>query len=229
MFKIVIVEDELIAAEYLKEVLNGNGFDVLAVIDNGKEAMEEIPRLNPDLVLMDIMLKDSISGSEVALALKQNAPKTAIVFLTAYANDEMVEYAIESNSYGYLMKPYNEQEIINTIKVVLARVKGSEPVASQNVAKVQLPNNLTFDKKVKRLFKHTKEVRLGTKALALLEVLCQQPNVSISNEQICLHVWGEMKNSVTLRTLVFRIRAHIGNDVIENVNGLGYMVKSVEG
>ena len=228
--QIVIVEDELIAAEYLKEVLQSSGFEVLDVIDTGKNAVEMIPKLKPDIVLMDIMLRDGISGSEVALSLKQNAPQIAIIFLTAYADEEMVEYAEEANTYGYLMKPYNEKEIVNTLKVVYSRLQECNEKndnKDKNTNLVYLENDLVFDKNTIKLTRNNKEIRLGTNALKLLELLSSQPNSSVSNEQIHLHIWGEMKSATTLRTQIHRIRTHLGEDIIHNVNGMGYMVKTL--
>ena len=122
MPSIVIVEDELIAAEYLKEILLHNNFHVLDIIDNGKEAIIKLPKLSPDIVLMDIMLKDDITGREVALHLKQHTPQIAIVFLTAYVDNETLNYATESNTYDYLMKPYNEKNILHTLKIVMNKI-----------------------------------------------------------------------------------------------------------
>ncbi len=228
MPKILIVEDELIAAEYLKEILTTNGFDVIGIIDNGKEAIKEIPKINPDIVLMDIMLKDNISGSEVALHLKQYAPKVNIIFLTAYADNEMVDYAIESNSYGYLMKPYNEKEIVNTLKVIFARITecyNNKKATKKNL--VVINKNLVFDTTLNRLFRNEKEVKLGKNALKFLELLSKQPNVSVSNEQISIYLWNELKNDITLRTQIHRIRVQIDSDIIHNINGLGYMLKTL--
>ena len=226
MNDIVIVEDELIAAEYLKEVLLAKGFNVLGIIDGGKDAMQEIPKLQPDIVLMDIMLKDNISGSEVALHLKQHTPKIAIVFLTAYADEEMVEYALESNSYGYLMKPYNEEEIVNTLKVISERIREKSDVSQTESDILHINSELYFDLSRNRLFKNTQEVRLGNKAIRFITLLAQKPNVIISNEQIANHVWGELKSAVTLRTHIHRIRAQVQSDFIENINGVGYMIKT---
>ena len=227
MTDILIVEDELIAAEYLKEVLIENGFNVLKVIDNGKEAIREIPKLNPQIVLMDIMLKDNISGSEVALHIKQSSPKIAIIFLTAYADNEMVEYAIEANTFGYLMKPYNEKEIVNTLKVVIARMdecfKGQEKIASQII----INEELFFDILAKKLFSSNVEVKFGKNAINFIEILCKNINSTVSNEQISMHVWGEIKNNITIRTQIHRIKEKIGTNIIHNVNGIGYMIKSI--
>ena len=227
MPNVIIVEDELIAAEYLKEVLLANNFNVIDILDNGREAMNQIPQLNPDLVLMDIMLKDNVSGSEVALHLKHTSPQIAIIFLTAYADSEMVEYAVEANTFGYLMKPYNEKEIVNTLKVVFARTKEKKVDEKQEENFIVINKNFTFDLENKKLLKDTIELSLGKNALSLLEILCKNANSSVSNEQISMHIWGEIKNDITIRTQVHRIKVKIGESVIHNINGVGYKIKSM--
>ncbi len=224
MPSVIIVEDELIAAEYLKEVLVLNGFEVVDIIDNGHDAIKKIPKESPDIVLMDIMLKDNISGSEVALYLKQYSPQTAIIFLTAYADSEMVEYAVESNSYGYLMKPYNEQEIVNSLKVIAARVEQNKN-KNRDINIVVINSELHFDLNLNKLFKNKQEVKLGKKAIKLVSLLMKQPNFTVSNQQISQYIWGTNKSSVTLRTLIHRIRTLVNSDFIHNVNGIGYMIK----
>lgn len=229
MSKIVIVEDELIAAEYLKELLEKHGFEVLDVIDNGRKAIERIVLLQPDIVLMDIMLKDNISGSEVALHLKVKAPKIAILFLTAYTDEESVSYAIDANCYGYLMKPYNEKEIVNTLKVVLARLKEEAFKTQEYDSKVVLlSETLSFDLKKRKLFRKTEELKLGKNALRVIEVLCQNSNAVVSKEQLSMEVWGEKKNSITIRTQIYRIRAFLGEDIIKNVSSQGYIINEYE-
>ncbi len=229
MSKIVIVEDELIAAEYLKELLEKQGFEVLDVIDSGREAIERIVVLQPDIVLMDIMLKDNISGSEVALHLKVKAPKIAILFLTAYTDEESVSYAIDANCYGYLMKPYNEKEIVNTLKVVLARLKEEAFKTQEYDSKVVLlSETLSFDLKKRKLFRKTEELKLGKNALRVIEVLCQNSNAVVSKEQLSMEVWGEKKNSITIRTQIYRIRAFLGEDIIKNVSSQGYIINEYD-
>ena len=226
MINIVIVEDELIAAEYLKELLHANGFQVIEILDKGKEAIQRIPQLNPDIVLMDIMLKDNVSGSEVALYLKQRTPHIAIVFLTAYAENEMIEYAIESNTYGYLMKPYDDVRIITSLKIILARIEKDKDKKDTQISplSVQINNEVIFDRSIKRLFKNSQEISLGIKSIALLEILCKQPNVTVSTEHLCMKIWGESKNASMLRTQVSRTKKEMGIDVIVNSKGLGYKI-----
>jgi len=225
MPNILIVEDELIAAEYLKEVLQANGFDVIEIIDNGKEAKTKIPQLAPDIVLMDIMLKDEISGTDVALYLKQFAPDITIVFLTAYADLEMVEYAVASNSYAYLMKPYNENEIINTLKVVTARTK-EQTKRSNDEHLIYINQQFTYNIQEKKLYNNNEEIKLSKNTSSLLEILCKNINHTVSQEELSQYVWGSLKNNITIRTQIHRIRTLLGSDIIENVSGLGYIIRS---
>ena len=222
MHSIIIVEDELIAAEYLKELLHIHGFSVLAIIDTGKEALAKIPQLSPDIVLMDIMLKDHISGSEVALQLKRTAPKTAIVFLTAYAESEMIDYAIESNAYGYLMKPYDEVGIISSLKVILARIKQHHSSNKPVRKKTFISQEYYFDHELNRLFYKGMEISLGKKSLNILSLLCKNPNITIGKNTLCLEIWGEEKSDAMLRTQISRTKKEMGIDVIKNSKGIGY-------
>jgi DNA-binding response OmpR family regulator len=222
--KVIIVEDELIAAEYLKEILEQNGVEVIDIIDTGKEAIRVCIDKKPDVIFMDIMLRDNISGAEAALSISQEVD-SKIIFLTAYTDQEMVDYAVEANAVGYLTKPYNEGQIIATLRLC-TNSKISSNTATKIPEKIGLINGYTYLTSKKRLLKNEKEVELGPKAIKLIDLLCTQPNISISNEQISMHVWEELVNDKTLRSLIFRIRSVTDEDLIKNVSGTGYMIQS---
>jgi DNA-binding response OmpR family regulator len=225
MPRVVIVEDELIAAEYLKNILEDAGYDVRDIIDSGKDALKKIPLINPEIVLMDIMLKDSISGSEVALKLKTLSPESAIIFLTAYTDNEMIDYAIDSNCYGYIVKPYNEKEILANIKIALAKKTDNSYDQKIDITRCQLARNIYFDMELKRLIRDEKEVGLNTKQILLLDLLCKTPERTIKSDILCLALWGEVVNPITLRTFIYRLKKIIGKDIIQNTNRLGYMIR----
>ena len=230
----VIVEDELIAAEFLKDILEREGVEVIDVADTGKDAISLCIKEKPDVVFMDIMLRDNISGSEAAVEISRRVPQTRIIFLTAYSDPEMIDYAVESKAAGYLSKPYNETEIIATMRLALARnpqnqathAPLSEQPKSDEEETVDLIDGYTYNRVYNRLLKDGLEVEMGPKALKLIGLLSRHPNVSVSNEQIMLHVWGEIVNDKTLRSLLFRIRAATSEDLIKNVSGTGYMICS---
>ncbi|GEM_PF-231672 len=229
----VIVEDELIAAEYLREILERNGAEVVDIVDTGKAAVEVCLAERPDIVFMDIMLRDSMSGSEAALAVSRRLKETKIVFLTAYADPEMIDFAVESNAAGYLSKPYNEAEIVATMRLALARretaaaekTEAAEP-ERKTPDTIDLVDGYVYDTVHGRLLREGREVELGPKALKLIALLVKTPDLSVSNEQISMHVWGELVNDRTLRSLMFRIRHATSEALIKNVSGTGYMIRS---
>ena len=220
--KILIVEDECISAEYLKELLINDGYSVVDIVNNGIEAFQKAIHLKPDLILMDIMLKGNMSGCESAVKIHQQNKDIKIIFLTAYAEEEMIDYAMDADAVAYLMKPYRENEILATIKLVFSHEKFlSSQIDEEHIT---LHHGYTFNTKQHRLFKENQEIPLGKKPLKLVEILVKNKSVSVSNEQLCSYVWGEAKNNCTLRSLIYRIRRMLDYDMIENVNGLGYKI-----
>jgi DNA-binding response OmpR family regulator len=221
---ILIVEDDLLSAEYLKEILIKENYDVLDIVDNGKEAIQQCKILQPDILLMDIMLKRRMSGSEAAVEIEHFHSACKIIFLTAFAEPEMIDYAVESKAYAYLMKPYREKEIIATLQLVLMQdhIHSSE----EDMDLIELKNNFIFDSKLKRLYKGDKEIPLSSKKLKLIELLAKNKNHTVSNEQISMYVWNEIKSNSTLRSLIYRFRSDINDDIITNANGAGYSINT---
>ena len=221
---VFIVEDDLLSAEYLKEILIKENYDILDIVDTGEEAIQKCKTVQPDILLMDIMLKGKMSGSEAAVEIKYCHPECKIIFLTAFAEPEMVDYAARSKACAYLMKPYREKEILATIRVVLTQ--NHIPPSEKETDLIQLKNNFIFDSEHRRLYKENKEVPLSSKKLKLIELLAKNKNHTVSNEQICLYVWNEMKSNSTLRSLIHRFRTVINDDIITNVNGVGYSIST---
>ena len=222
--RVFIAEDDLLSAEYLKQILQKAGYEVSGIADNAEDTVKECKKSKPDAILMDIMLKGSITGTEAALQLSRIIPSSKIIFLTAYAEKEMIEYAEMSKAYAYLMKPYREKEILATLKVALTHDGKAEDGCKTGL--IELKNGFFFDTVNHRLMKNGKEVPLTSKKLRLIELLAKNKNSTVSNEQICLEVWREIKSDNTLRSLIHRFRNAIGDDIITNVNGVGYTVSA---
>lgn len=226
--KIIIVEDEFIAAEFLKEIVEETGAEVIDIIDTGKEAITSCIKKKPDVIFMDVMLADNISGADAALAISRQSPLSKIIFLTAYIDEEMIDYAAEAKAVGYLTKPYNKMQILATLKLVTQEEKKEVSILiEKKPEKIYLKNGYVYLSKQKRLLKNGTEVELGPTAIKLIELLCAQPGVSISNIQIAMHVWGKEVNDRTLRSLMFRIRTATDTELVKNVSGTGYMIQGV--
>jgi len=218
---ILIVEDKLISAEYLSSILKDNGYMVLDIADTGYKAIEIAKREKPDVVLMDIMLKEKMSGIEAAMEISHHTPNCKIIYLTSYSNKEIINYVYESRAYGYLLKPYREQEILVTLQLALLQDEKKRPSP-----KIKLLNGYFFNTKLHRLYQKDREVPLSKNAHKLLEILAKNRDQSVSNEQICYHVWYKNRSDNVLRALVHRVREKTDTHLIENVKGVGYITYS---
>jgi CheY-like chemotaxis protein len=114
----LIVEDEKILAMGLKKKLEKLGFSVTDLASSGAEAIESVKKVQPDLVLMDIVLKGAMDGIETAEFIV-NLHDIPIIYLTAYADDEMLARAEKTCPYGYILKPYKDSELKANIKMAV--------------------------------------------------------------------------------------------------------------
>lgn len=115
---ILIVEDETITAMALRATLEAMGYAVPATVPTGEEAIERARALRPDAVLMDIRLKGRIDGIAAAETIR-NEVGSPIVYLTAYSDPETLRRARVTEPYGYIVKPYNENELRAVIEIAV--------------------------------------------------------------------------------------------------------------
>jgi PAS domain S-box-containing protein len=117
---ILIVEDQNIIAFEIKNSLIDAGYSVLGVANSGEDAIIKSENILPDLVLMDIRLEGEIDGIQAAKIIYErfNIP---VIYLSAYADDRTIEKAINSKPYGFLCKPFIDNELHATIQTVLYR------------------------------------------------------------------------------------------------------------
>jgi len=227
--KILIVEDEIIPANYLKRILEKEGHEVLSIVQRGASAITEAKIQKPDVIFMDIMLKDNISGADAAVAIHQNQPKIIIIFLTAFSDKEMVEFAVRSEAYAYLLKPYRDNEILATLQLAKAKIDANQTANTIQKNKtdpqiIKLIGGYIYNKNLKRVFLDEKEIELGPKALQLIQLLCQNPKITIEIDDIMEQLWDEPKPKQTLRSLIHRIRQMTHPELIQNANKLGYKI-----
>jgi signal transduction histidine kinase len=118
--RILIVEDEAIAAENIAGRLRQQGYDVVGIVDSGVEAIKEASHIKPDLILMDIMLKGEIDGVAAAVEISKQSP-TALVFMTAFGDESTLQRAKIAEPFGYLIKPFKSHELRATIEIALRK------------------------------------------------------------------------------------------------------------
>ena len=116
--QILVVEDESITAKAIQRRLTGMGYAVPAVTASGEDAIRKAATTRPDLVLMDIVLKGAMDGVEAADHIRGHL-NIPVVYLTAYADEQTLERAKLSEPFGYILKPFDEQELYTTIEMAL--------------------------------------------------------------------------------------------------------------
>jgi two-component system, cell cycle sensor histidine kinase and response regulator CckA len=103
--KFLIVEDEFVVAENLRAELESMGYDIVGMAFSGNEALELARQKRPDLVLMDIKLREGMDGIETAIHLRQEMDVPSF-FLTAFSNESFLERAKLAEPLGYMVKPF---------------------------------------------------------------------------------------------------------------------------
>ena len=116
----LIVEDEILIAEELKERLSRLGFCVIAAVDSADEGIAIATRERPDLVLMDIRLKGKKDGLQAAKEIRQQVD-VPIVYLTAHSDQLTVDRAKATEHDGFILKPFQRRELQTTIEVAMQR------------------------------------------------------------------------------------------------------------
>lgn len=115
---IFIVEDEAIVANDIRETLISLGYQVTGMAKSGEIALEKVALLRPDLILMDIHLATEMDGVEAAgkIHVLYDIP---VIYLTAYADKDLLDRAKVTEPYGYIIKPYDERELHSIIEMAL--------------------------------------------------------------------------------------------------------------
>src|SRR6202451_1056742 len=116
--RILIVEDERITAEDLRETLTDLGYTVTASVSNGGDAIAQAEQNAPDLALMDVSIPGSMDGTETARVLRErfNIP---VIYLTAHADSSTVARAKDAEPLGYITKPFQEAPLPASIEIAL--------------------------------------------------------------------------------------------------------------
>ncbi|HQP50029.1 MAG TPA: response regulator, partial [Spirochaetota bacterium] len=117
---IMIVEDDEIISCYLEEVLVDMGYDITGIVDNGQDAIDQAARQDPDLILMDIILRGDMDGVEASAAIKKKQ-ETPIIYLTAHADEPTVARARMTEPHGFLNKPVREADLLAAVNFALQR------------------------------------------------------------------------------------------------------------
>lgn len=144
--KIFIIEDEAITALDIKKTLEKLNYEIVGIKDRGEDAIKQIDKLKPDIILMDISLKGELDGIETARILNIHK-KIPIVYLTAHSDEETIERSKTTNPYGYLLKPLNDRDLNSCLRMALYRfeTEGKLEESLENLKEARKMNLVLFD------------------------------------------------------------------------------------
>ncbi len=129
--KILIVEDEMVTAEDLRTTLVRMDYEPVAVISTGEMAVKIAGELQVDLVLMDVKLKGEMDGVEAAGIIHENYG-IPVIYLTAYADNSLLERAKLTGPYGYVVKPFSDKELHSSVEIALFKSQSDKQIAHLN-------------------------------------------------------------------------------------------------
>jgi two-component system, OmpR family, phosphate regulon response regulator PhoB len=232
--RVLIVEDESDISELLAYNLRQEGYDV-ATAETGSAALEEVARMNPDLVVLDLMLPD-ISGIEVCRRIRGRdaVPQPAVIMLTAKGEEIDRVVGFEVGADDYVVKPFSVRELLLRVRARLQEVAARRPTEGGTTEaprpKRYAVGPLTIDGGSHRVSVEDREVAVSLLEMQLLMHLAQAQGTVCSRRDLLTHVW-KYSPGVTSRTVdthVKRLRDKLGpaGHLIRTIRGVGYRLSS---
>lgn len=214
--QILVVEDEGIVAMDIRETLLGFGYRVPACVASAEEALEQVARERPDLVLMDIRLQGEMDGLEGARLLRERHGVPSL-FLTSHADREMLDRAKAADAFGYLLKPFDERELGIALEMALHRIGAEARLAAEHIPAEEAVRELP-ELEIRTL--GGIEVSLAGRVVAgpalltraqreLLAMLIAAPQRRLGREEVQTALWPESSTSrarSSFDSLLLRLR-----------------------
>jgi two-component system, OmpR family, alkaline phosphatase synthesis response regulator PhoP len=185
--RILLVEDEENLLHAIKLNLEMEGYEV-EVADTGKKALKKIDSQRFDLLLLDVMLPE-VDGFEICESLRMNDTETPVLFLTAKDASEDKIKGFQSGGDDYLTKPFNLEELLLRIKVLVKRSIGSKKGVS-NSKEFRFGDNVVNFVTFTAKGVGGQEYKLTKKEVTLLKLLVEHKDTVVSRTQILRFVWG---------------------------------------
>jgi len=240
-YKVSIIEDDEITSLNLKISLEKQGYDVISIFDNPLSTLTDIPFNLPDIFVIDISLQDSNDGIILAKEIKEKYA-LPFIYLTSHSDDEIIEQAKLTKPYGYIVKPFHPNSLHASIQMALFQYESeqnkdvtslSQKLSIEELLKTKSSNSITlsfakdylFNIETNELFYHSAKVDLKNIEAAFIRLLIAKLGLVISFEEATEYILKTTKESVSIRTLVWRLRNRLETDIIKNAQSIGYYIE----
>jgi len=219
--RILVIDDDASISKLVSDVLTEEGFSVITA-SCGEEGIKKVHRSKPNLIILDLRLPD-MNGFQICQTLKKdkNVSDIPIIMLTVKSTKSSTVAGLEMGADDYIVKPFNQEELIARVKTVLRRTGGGEKVEEI----------LRYGDILLNLDKHTaslkdKEIDLTPMEFNLLHILIKKKGHVLNRNFLLETVWG-YEYFGTTRTVdvhIGRLREKLAplGEKIETVEGVGY-------
>ena len=223
---VLVVDDEEHISEMVAMGLGFNGFEVDRAA-SGRGALDAIAKRRPDLVVLDVMLRD-LDGFEVARRLRQAegaGTRVPVIFLTARDTTSDKVEGLRLGSDDYVTKPFSIEELIERVKAVLRRSSGTGP-GEQKLSYA----DLELDEETRDVWRAGHLIELTPTEYKLLHYLLSNSRRVLTRDQILEHVWDYTfaGNASVLETYISYLRHKVDEydpPLIHTVRGVGYTIR----
>ena len=221
--KVLVAEDDRLTREGLVEILETEGYHVIAAVD-GSDAIRRFQEERPDFVCLDIMMPGR-SGYEACRAIRTVSADVPIIFISAKAEEFDRLVGFELGADDFIVKPFSLREVVARVRAVARRCCARQPDApvefEMGGLKV-IPVEL-------RARRGDDEIELSPRDVRILQLLHDHAGQALDRNTIFRHGWGEdyFPNSRTLDQHVSQLRKRVESDpknpvLIQTVHGVGY-------
>lgn len=219
--KILVVDDEQDISDLISYNLTKEGYQVFTAV-NGKLAIEKAKEVNPELIILDVMMPvmDGIEACRIMRSMPE-FKSTFMVFLTARSEEYSEIAGFNVGADDYIAKPIKPRALMSRINAILRR--NIQDVPEEMSDKLEILD-LIIDRDSFLVFRGEKKIVLAKKEFELLYLLASKPNKVFSREQILKAIW-EDSVIVTNRTIdvhIRKLREKIGENYVSTVKGVGY-------
>ncbi len=219
--RILVVEDDEILANMLKEGLIEEGYavDVAYSGDDGFYMAESMPY---DVIILDLMLPE-MDGFTILEKLREKNIEIPVLVLTAKDSIDDKVKGLDKGADDYITKPFEFSELLARIRALIRRASGNR----SPIIKVK---NIEIDTASREVYKDGKRIPLSSKEYAILLYLVTNRGKVVSREELMEHIydWEKSIESNVIDVYVNFLRKKLNKDLIETVRGVGYIIRKDE-
>ena len=190
----------------------------LFVAKDGIEGLEIFQKENIQVVFTDYMMPN-LDGYQTAKEIRKLSPNIPIIIASAYSEKEKLMNAIEIKAVDYIEKPLNEIKIIESLFLAYSKLN------HHNLLEVTLTETLKYSFSAKELYKDEKVIPLTKRELSIIELLVTNKGKLVGKDIVVNSLFEPLTNDSVVRNCFYKLRKKIGEDVIETIVDVGYMIR----